>query len=87
MPFFNPQKGIFRAAQQSGPAALAVVTSHKTPYDDEETDLGFLYAYRAGAVDQPDKQFHGSSLEVPAQTKKRPDKELLAVRFDRFASA
>ncbi len=56
VPFFNLQKGIFRAAAQSGPAALAVVTSAKSPYDDEETDLGFLYAYRAGAIDQPDNR-------------------------------
>ncbi len=58
VPFFNLQKGIFRAAAQSGPAALAIVTSIRSPYDDEETELG-----------------------------KRPDRDLLAVRFDRFAAA
>ena len=56
VPYLSPQKGIFRAAAQSGPAALSVNTSSKSPYADEETDLGFLYAYRAGAVDQPDNR-------------------------------
>ena len=31
-------------------------TSHDSPYDDQETVDGFIYAYRAGAVDQPDNQ-------------------------------
>jgi putative restriction endonuclease len=56
VPFLSPQKGIFRAAAQSGPAALSINTSSKSPYTDEETDLGFLYAYRAGSIDQPDNQ-------------------------------
>lgn len=56
VPFLSPQKGIFRAAAQSGPAALSINTSSKSPYTDEETELGFLYAYRAGSVDQPDNR-------------------------------
>ena len=56
VPFLSPQKGIFRAAVQSGPAALSINTSSKSPYTDEETDLGFLYAYRAGSIDQPDNR-------------------------------
>src|SRR5215211_9129485 len=59
VPFLNRQKGIYRAAMQNGPAALSIQTSLKSPYGDEETDDGFLYAYRAGAVDQPDQS--GSS--------------------------
>jgi len=54
VPFLTPYKGIFRAAAQRGPAALSVNTSHESPYDDQETDDGFIYAYRAGAIDQPD---------------------------------
>ena len=50
VPFLNRQKGIFRAAAQSGPAALAVMTSFNSPYDDEEIEDGFLYAYRKGSV-------------------------------------
>ena len=54
IPFLSPQKGIFRAAAQTGPAALSINTSSKSPYGDAEVDDGYLYAYRAGAVDQPD---------------------------------
>lgn len=56
VPFLNYQKGIYRARAQRGPAALSIQTSSKSPYGDEETDLGFLYAYRAGPVDQPDNR-------------------------------
>lgn len=54
VPFLSPQKGIFRAAAQSGKAALSINTSAKSPYDDEELPHGFFYAYRAGSPDQPD---------------------------------
>jgi putative restriction endonuclease len=56
VPFLNYQKGIYRAGVQRGPAALSINTSSNSPYDDEETDLGFLYAYRAGPLDQPDNR-------------------------------
>src|SRR6266480_7831203 len=56
VPFLNRQKGIYRAAAQEGPAALAIQTSAKSPYDDEILADGFLYAYRAGAIDQPDNR-------------------------------
>ncbi len=56
VPFLSPQKGIFRAAAQSGPAALSINTSAKSPYDDEELPQGFFYAYRAGSPDQPDNR-------------------------------
>jgi len=48
VPFLSTQKGIFRAAAQSGPAALAIQTSARSPYDDEQVENGFLYAYRTG---------------------------------------
>jgi putative restriction endonuclease len=56
VPFLNYQKGIYRARIQSGPAALSIQTSSKSPYDDEILADGFLYAYRAGAIDQPDNR-------------------------------
>jgi putative restriction endonuclease len=56
VPFLNYQKGIYRAAVQTGRAALSINTSYRSPYDDEETDLGIRYAYRAGPVDQPDNR-------------------------------
>ena len=56
VPFLNYQKGIYRAAVQTGPAALSIQTSSKSPYDDEVVPDGFLYAYRAGDVDQPDNR-------------------------------
>jgi putative restriction endonuclease len=56
VPFLNRQKGIYRSAVQQGPAALSIQTSFSSPYGDEETDDGFLYAYRAGPVDQADNR-------------------------------
>lgn len=56
VPFLNYQKGIYRARVQSGPAALSIQTSSKSPYDDEILADGFLYAYRAGSIDQPDNR-------------------------------
>lgn len=56
IPFLSPQKGIFRAAAQTGPAALSINTSSKSPYGDAELEDGYLYAYRAGAIDQPDNR-------------------------------
>jgi putative restriction endonuclease len=67
VPFLNYQKGIYRAAVQSGPAALSIQTSWKSPYDDDVVEDGFLYAYRAGDVDQPDNRALRAAheLQVP----------------------
>jgi putative restriction endonuclease len=67
VPFLNFQKGIYRAAVQQGPAALSLNTSYRSPYDDEETPDGFAYAYRAGALDQPDNRALRAAydLQVP----------------------
>jgi putative restriction endonuclease len=67
VPFLNRQKGIYRAAAQSGPAALAVMTSFRSPYDDEETPDGFLYAYRKGPVEIADNRalLAAHDLQVP----------------------
>jgi len=62
----NIQKGIHRAAAQRGPAALSVQTSWKSPYDDEETELGFLYAYRSRSIDRPDNRALRSAHELGA---------------------
>ncbi len=64
VPFLSTQKGIFRAAAQRGPAALAIQTSTKSPYDDEPAENGFLYAYRAGSVDQPDNRALRAAFEL-----------------------
>lgn len=66
IPFLSTQKGIFRAAAQSGPAALSVQTSWKSPYGDAETETGYLYAYRAGAIDQPDNRALRAAFELHA---------------------
>lgn len=67
VPFLNRQKGIYRAAAQTGTAALAVMTSVRSPYDDEETPDGFLYAYREGPVDIADNRalIEAHDLQVP----------------------
>lgn len=67
VPFINYQKGIYRAAVQSGPAALSIQTSANSPYDDEIVADGFRYAYRAGSIDQPDNRALRAAheLEVP----------------------
>jgi putative restriction endonuclease len=65
--FLSRYKGIHRAAIQRGPAALSIQTSAESPYDDEELPDGFLYAYRAGSIDQPDNRALRSAftLAVP----------------------
>src|SRR3954451_3122529 len=67
VPFLSTQKGIFRAAAQTGPAALSIQTSWKSPYDDEQIEDGFLYAYRAGDPGQSDNRALRSAhaLQVP----------------------
>src|SRR5438874_13620958 len=64
VPFLNRQKGIYRAAVQSGPAALAIQTSANSPYDDEILADGFRYAYRAGSIDQPDNRALRAAYEL-----------------------
>ena len=56
VPFLSRMKGIHRAAAQSGPAALSIVTSTESPYGDTETADGILYAYRAGDINQADNR-------------------------------
>jgi hypothetical protein len=67
VPFLNRQKGIYRAAAQSGAAALAIQTSANSPYDDQILADGFDYAYRAGPIDQPDNRALRAAheLQVP----------------------
>jgi putative restriction endonuclease len=54
--FLNPQKGIHRAREQRGPAALSIMTSANSPYRDEMTDEGLSYAYRTGAPEIADNR-------------------------------
>ena len=65
VPFLSTQKGIFRAAAQTGPAALSIQTSWKSPYGDAEVDTGYLYAYRAGSVEQPDNRALRGRIRAP----------------------
>ena len=64
IPFLNYQKGIYRSAAQTGPAALSIQTSSKSPYDDEIVEDGFVYAYRAGDVDQLDNRALRAAYEL-----------------------
>ena len=64
--FGSFQKGIHRSAAQRGPAALSLTTSFKDPYKDEldPTGEGFVYAYRAGPIDQADNRALRAAYEL-----------------------
>jgi putative restriction endonuclease len=62
--FLTRMRGIYRARQQSGPAALSVNTSFNSPYNDEATDEGFLYAYQAGPLSNADNQWLRMAYEL-----------------------
>jgi putative restriction endonuclease len=64
IPFLNYQKGIYRSAAQTGPAALSIQTSSKSPYDDEIVEDGFVYAYRAGEINQSDNRALRAAYEL-----------------------
>jgi putative restriction endonuclease len=64
IPFLNRQKGIYRSAAQTGPAALSIQTSANSPYDDEITEDGFIYAYRAGDINQSDNRALRAAFEL-----------------------
>lgn len=68
VPFFNYQKGIFKAGEQLGAAALSVLTSARSPYaEDQETADGYWYAYRSGAAGTRDNDALRAAyrLQVP----------------------
>ena len=56
VPFLTPYKGIFRARAQRLAAALSINTSTRSPYRDRATADGWVYSYRSGDVEQPDKR-------------------------------
>ena len=62
------QKGIHRARQQRGPAALSLVTSPNSPYDDAvDEEMGaIVYAYRAGSLSQADNRALDAAFELQA---------------------
>ena len=66
IPFMTPYKGIFRAREQQGPAALSINTSTRSPYRDRATADGWIYSYRAGDVDQPDNRALRAAYELQA---------------------
>lgn len=66
--FGSFQKGIHRARQQRGPAALTLVTSANSPYDDaiDEETGAIIYAYRAGSLTQSDNRALDAAFELQA---------------------
>ena len=60
------QKGIHRARQQRGQAALSVFTSPRSPYDDEidEETGAIVYAYREGALSSADNRALDAAFEL-----------------------
>ncbi len=69
--FSSFQKGIHRARQMRGPAALSVLTAapkpgRPAPYEDELDEEGgvILYHYRAGSVDQADNRALAAAHEL-----------------------
>lgn len=65
VPFRNPQKGIFRASAQVGPAALAIVTTRNGPYaDDQPSEDGWWYAYQGLDPAHADNRALRSSYEL-----------------------
>jgi putative restriction endonuclease len=64
--FGSFQRGIHRAQIQRGPAALTLTTSFKDPYADtfDSSSALFTYAYRAGAIDQPDNRALRAAYEL-----------------------
>ncbi len=72
--FGSFQKGIHRARQQRGPAALTVTTApivagKKRAYEDEldSDSRTILYHYRAGDIDQPDNRALRAAFELQAR--------------------
>lgn len=76
VPFLNRYKGIHRAARQRGPAALSIMTSYTSPYDDGETETGLGYAYRAGDSGEADnralREAHASGVPIVYFVATRP---------------
>ena len=66
IPFMTPYKGIFRAREQQGPAALSINTSTTSPYRDRATADGWIYSYRAGDINQPDNRALVAAYELQA---------------------
>lgn len=66
--FGSLQKGIHRSRLQRGPAALTLLTSVSSPYDDEfdESSRSIVYAYRAGSFEQADNRALEAAHELQA---------------------
>ncbi|MDX6587676.1 MAG: putative restriction endonuclease [Solirubrobacterales bacterium] len=64
--FGSFMKGIHRAKEQVGPAALTLLTAQDGPYDDfDDVDGGVVhYRYRAGDPDQPDNRALRAAYEL-----------------------
>lgn len=66
--FGSFMKGIHRAKEQRGPAALTLLTALDGPYDDFEDIAGgaVQYRYRAGSIDQPDNRHLRAAKDLQA---------------------
>lgn len=71
--FGSFMKGIHRAKEQAGPAALTLTTTppkpgHAPPYEDvaDPESRTILYHYRAGSPDQPDNVALRAAMELQA---------------------
>lgn len=66
--FGSFMKGIHRAKEQAGPAALTLLTAVNGPYDDlDDVEGGTVhYRYRAGDIDQPDNRALRAAFELQA---------------------
>jgi len=66
--FGSFMKGIHRAKEQQGPAALTLLTAADGPYDDlDDAEGGAVhYRYRAGSIDQPDNRHLRAARDLQA---------------------
>ena len=64
--FLSPQKGIFRAKEQRGQAALSINTSVRSPYADRATADGYVYSFRADPRGEADNRALEAAYEVQA---------------------
>ena len=64
--FLSPQKGIFRAKEQVGRAALSLNTSVRAPYADRATADGYVYSFRADARGEADNLALGAAYDIQA---------------------
>jgi hypothetical protein len=60
---FKSQSGIFKPKEMEDVAALSITSLPSSPYNDQEKEDEWLYAYRAGSVDQYDNRLLRGAME------------------------